>query len=103
VTIDKSSVNLAGLNAINFQIAILTLLGFSVMQIQIRQMKYLNNIIEQDHRGIKRTINSMIGFKSFDSAASTLVGVELCHMLKKGQHLGAKNSPVFEEFYGLAA
>ena len=64
VTIDKSGANLAGLNAINFQIEILTLLGFSLMQIQIRQIKYFNNIIEQDHRGIKRITNPMMGFKS---------------------------------------
>ena len=64
ITIDKSGANLAGLNAINFQIAILTVLGLSMMQIQIRQIKYLNNIIEQDHRGIKRTTNPMMGFKA---------------------------------------
>jgi len=45
VTIDKSGANLAGLNASNFQITILTLLGFSVMQIKIRQIK--NQISEQ--------------------------------------------------------
>ena len=103
VTIDKSGANLAGLNAINFQIEILTLLGFSLMQIQIRQIKYLNNIIEQDHRGIKRITNPMMGFKSFDSAISTLAGIELCRMLKKGQHVDAKKSPAFEQFYALAA
>ena len=48
VTVDKSGANLAGLNAINFQIEMLILLGFSLMQIQIRQIKYLNNIVEQD-------------------------------------------------------
>jgi putative transposase len=103
VTIDKSRANLAGLNAINFQIAILTLLGFSVMQIQIRQIKYLNNIIEQDHRGIKKITNPMMGFKAFQSAGATLAGIELCRMLKKSQHIEAKNSPVFEQFYALAA
>lgn len=103
VTIDKSGANLAGLNAINFQIAILTLLGFSVMKIQIRQIKYLNNIIEQDHRGIKKITNPMMGFKAFQSAGATLAGIELCRMLKKGQHIEAKNLPVFEQFYALAA
>lgn len=103
VTIDKSGANFAGLNAINFQIAVLVLLGFSMMQIQIRQIKYLNNIIEQDHRGIKRIINPMMGFKAFHSAEATLAGIELCRMLKKGQHLKAKNSPAFEQFYALAA
>lgn len=73
------------------------------MQIQIRQIKYLNNIVKQDHSGIKRIANPMMGFKSFDSAASTSAGIELCRMLKKGQHIDAKNSPVFEQFYALAA
>ena len=103
ITIDKSGANLAGLNAINFQIAILALLGFSIIQIQIRQMKYLNNIIEQDHRGVKRITNPMMGFKAFYSAEATLSGIELCRMLKKGQHIEAKNSSVFEQFYALAA
>ena len=103
ITIDKSGANLAGLNAINFQIAILTVLGLSMMQIQIRQIKYLNNIIEQDHRGIKRTTNPMMGFKAFHSSEATLAGIELCRMIKKGQHIEAKNSSIFEQFYALAA
>ena len=103
ITIDKSGANLAGLNAINFQIAILALLGFSIMQIHIRQIKYLNNIVEQDHRGIKRIKNPMMGFKAFHSAEATLTGIELCRMLKKGQHIRAKNAPAFEQFYALAA
>jgi putative transposase len=73
------------------------------MQIHLRQIKYLNNIIEQDHRGIKRIVNPMMGFKSFNSAASTIAGIELYRMLKKGQHINAENSPAFEQFYALAA
>ena len=103
VTVDKSGTKLAGLNFINFQIEMLLLLGFSLMQIQVRQIKYIHNIAEQDHRGIKKITNPMMGFKSFDSAASTLAGIELCRMLKKGQHFDAKNSSVFEQFYALAA
>ena len=103
ITIDKSGANFAGLNAINFQIAILALLGFSMMKIQIRQIKYLNNMIEQDHRGIKRITNPMMGFKAFPSAEATLAGIELCRMLKKCQHIEAKNSSTFEQFYALAA
>ena len=68
------------------------------MQIEIRQIKYLNNMIEQDHRGIKRITKPMMGFKSFESA---IAGIELCRMLKKGQHVDAKNSPAFEQFYAL--
>lgn len=103
VTIDNSGANLAGLNAINFQITLLTLLEFSLMQIQIRQIKYLNNIVEQDHGGIKRITKLMMGFKSFGSASATLAGIELCRMLKKGQHIRAANLPAFEQLYLLAA
>src|SRR5918992_1385234 len=53
--------------------------------IVIRQVKYLNNILEQDHRTVKRLTRPMLGFKSFRAAQRTLAGVELMHMLKKGQ------------------
>jgi putative transposase len=102
VTIDKSGANNAGLNAINLQLVVYALLGCPLMQINIRQIKYLNNIVEQDHRGIKRITNSMMGFKAFHSAKSTLAGIELCRMLKKGQYTSAKSTPAFEQFYALA-
>ncbi len=51
----------------------------------IRQIKYLNNIIEQDHRSIKRIVNPMLGFQSFRSANKTLKGIEAINMIKKGQ------------------
>jgi transposase-like protein len=47
--------------------------------------KYLNNLIEQDHRAIKRRCASMAGFKSFDNAAITLAGIELAHRIRKNQ------------------
>jgi IS6 family transposase len=53
--------------------------------IGIRQIKYLNNIIEQDHRSIKRIVNPMLGFQSFRSADKTLKGIEAMNMIKKGQ------------------
>src|SRR3989449_5944684 len=53
--------------------------------IAIRKIKYLNNIVEQDHRGVKRVTRPMLGFKSFEAAQSTLAGVELMHMIKKRQ------------------
>ncbi|MBJ8056026.1 IS6 family transposase [Bacillus cereus] len=53
--------------------------------IQIRQVRYLNNIVEQDHRFIKKRVRSMLGFKSFKTATSILRGVEAIHMMKKGQ------------------
>ena len=53
--------------------------------IGLRQAKYLNNIVEQDHRAIKRKTRPLLGFKSFWSAAITLAGIELMHVIRKGQ------------------
>ena len=53
--------------------------------VQVRSSQYLNNLIEQDHRAIKRRCASMCGFKSFRSAAVTLSGIELSHRIRKGQ------------------
>ena len=55
------------------------------INVGIRQIKYLNNIIEQDHRSIKRIVNPMLGFQSFQSASKTLKGIEAMNMIKKGQ------------------
>ena len=76
VAIDRSGANKAAINAINA--------GRDV-QILVRQVKYLNNIVEQDHRAIKRLIRPMLNFKSFRSAGSVLAGIELMHMIRKGQ------------------
>jgi transposase-like protein len=46
----------------------------------------LNNVVEQDHRAVKRVTQPMLGFKSFDAAQDTLVGIELMHMIKKIPH-----------------
>lgn len=53
--------------------------------IKIRQIRYLNNIVEEDHRFIKKRVRPMLGFKSFKSATSILSGVEAIHMIKKEQ------------------
>jgi putative transposase len=73
--------------------------------VKIRQCKYLNNIVEQDHRWIKRITRLMLGFKSFRTAQSTLAGVELVAMLKKGQMKKKKtgNLTPAEQFCALAA
>jgi putative transposase len=76
VTIDKSKANLAGLNAI---------IADREVPIKIRQSKYLNNVVEQDHRAIKRIARPMIGFKSFRCTRVILGGIELMHMIAKGQ------------------
>src|ERR1035437_6957682 len=70
--------------------------------IEIRQVKYLNNIVEQDHRAIKRLVRPMLGFKSFWSAAVTLAGIELLHMIRKGQLRTTGELCRAQKFYSLA-
>src|SRR5271168_3343924 len=52
---------------------------------KLRSSKYLNNMIEQDHRGVKSRIGPMLGFKIFKRAAVTIAGIELLHRIRKGQ------------------
>jgi len=78
ITIDKSDANTAAIESHDTK---------HEAGIQIRQVKYLNNLVEQDHRTIKRLVRPMLGFKSFWSAAVTLTGIELMHMIRKGQLL----------------
>ncbi len=51
--------------------------------VNLRQIKYLNNIVEQDHRSIKRIVCPMLGFQSFSTAIKTIKGIEIMHMIKK--------------------
>jgi len=53
--------------------------------VNFRQIRYLNNVVEQDHRFIKRIISPMLGFQSFCTAIKTLKGIEIMHMIRKGQ------------------
>ncbi|MEX3954219.1 IS6 family transposase [Paraburkholderia sp. EG287A] len=94
VTIDKSGSNLAALQAINAP---------RDVPIKVRQKKYLNNIIEQDHRAIKRRTRSMLGFKKFRCARILLGGIEVMHMIVKGQmdDGGVDQNPA-QQFYSLA-
>jgi putative transposase len=74
--------------------------------ITIRKIKYLNNIVEQDHRGVKRITCPMLGFKAFDAAQATLVGIELMPMIKKRQLVveeGNEGRTAAEPFDALAA
>jgi putative transposase len=61
--------------------------------------------VEQDHRAVKRVTRLMLGFKAFDAAQSTLTGIELMHMLRKGQLAGGREAgrSTAEQFYALAA
>ena len=76
ITIDGSAANEAAIKSYN------EAHGTAIV---IRQVKYLNNIVEQDHRAVKRMTRPMLGFKSFAAAQATLVGIELMHMIKKRQ------------------
>src|SRR5438094_3061511 len=97
ITIDGSDANEAAIKSYNQEH------GTAII---IRQVKYLNNIVEQDHRGVKRITRPMLGFKSFTAAQATLVGIELMHMIKKRQLVVEerdKGLTAAEQFYALAA
>jgi transposase-like protein len=96
ITIDGSAANEAAIKSYNEEH------GTSII---IRKTKYLNNIVEQDHRGIKRVTRPMLGFKSFEAAQSTLTGIELMRMMRKGQLDGDEMEclTVAEQFYKLDA
>lgn len=98
VTIDKSGANTAALPTLNA--------GKSADEsIRVRQSKCLNNRVEQDHRNIKRRIKLMTGFKSFRRTQTLLAGIELVHMIRKGQyqHPQGEGLSSAEQFYLLAA
>src|SRR3954454_9626737 len=66
--------------------------------VRIRCSKYLNNVVEQDHRRIKHRIRSMLGFKQFETAAITISGIELAekirkHQFKTGKLSGPRTAP----------
>ncbi len=81
VTVDKSGSNKAALDYFNKDVS-------QEDQIEIRQIKYLNNIVEQDHRFIKKRTRPTLGFKNFYSARETISGIENIRMIQKGQILG---------------
>ncbi|UUZ77135.1 IS6 family transposase [Polaromonas sp. P1(28)-13] len=95
VTLDKSSANKAAMDEINAR---------GEMPIIVRQIKYLNNIVEQDHRAIKRVTKPMLNFKSFRAAKNVLAGIELMHMIRKGQLLleGGIELSFADQFYVLS-
>ena len=95
VVINKSGANLAGLTAVN---VILEFTGTGRL-VTIRQVKYLNNMLEQDHRFIKRITGPMMGFKAFHSAVATIA---VAHMIRKGQ-FDANGVTAFQQFAQLAA
>lgn len=92
---DKSGANKAAIDEINATRPVL---------ITVRQVNYLNNIVEQNRRAIKRVTRPMLGFKSFRSAGSVLARIELMHMIRKGQFCndGAVGMSFADRFYALA-
>lgn len=110
ITIDKSGANAAAIKRINFILTLLSLVIYWASgkvlwwhQVSMRQVKYLNNSGEQDHRFIKKLIKPMMSFKAFHCASATLTGIELHHMLRKQQHKQSANLAIFQQFYSLAA
>jgi putative transposase len=96
ITIDQSGSNTAAITHYN---------KIHKTAIVIRQSKYLNNMVEQDHRAVKRIVRPMLGFKSFWAACCTIAGIEVMHAIRKGQLLPSENRSLTsaEQFYALAA
>ena len=95
ITIDKSGANTAAIESVKAD---------ACVDILMRQNKYLNNVVEQDHRAVKRITDPMLGFKSFWSARILISGIETMHMIKKGQMECPDGSTVSaaDQFYSLA-
>jgi transposase-like protein len=96
ITIDRSGSNTAAIQRYN---------RAHKTAIIIRHSKYLNNIVEHDHRAVKRIVNPMLSFKSFWAARCTIAGIEVMHAIRKEQLVNAGEvcqTPA-EQFYSLAA
>ena len=95
ITIDKSGASTAAIEGMRAD---------SGADIELRQSKYLNNIVEQDHRAVKRITRPMLGFKTFRCARILLAGIEVMHMIRKGQLVAIKDRvwSAANQFYSLA-
>jgi transposase-like protein len=95
ITIDKSGANTDAIESVKAD---------ACVDILMRQNKYLNNMVEQDHRAVKRVTQPMLGFKSFWNARIIIAGIETMHMIKKGQ-MDCPDGTVMsaaQQFYSLA-
>jgi transposase-like protein len=70
---------------------------------ELRQSKYLNNLVEQDHRFIKRLVKPGLGFFSFETMWNTLQGYECINMLRKGQMRGVEKGNITEQISFIAS
>ena len=95
INIDKSGANTQTIRIVNQY-------SLTFKKIRIRRVKYLNNIVEQDHRTIKRRIAITTGFKEFESAQRTLAGIEIINIIRKNQIVNPRRS-WFATFKSLAA
>jgi len=93
INIDKSGANISAIKVYNKR---------NYCNIKIRECKYLNNIVEQDHRFIKKRVVQGFGFKEFESAKRTLGWIELIRMLQKDQMADRKGT-TYLSFLSLAA
>jgi len=93
INIDKSGANKEGIRTFNKR---------NFKNVKWRQCKYLNNIVEQDHRNVKRRITISTGFKEFESAQRTLAGIEVVNIIRKNQIKDSK-STTYKTFNSLAA
>ncbi|WP_040590615.1 IS6 family transposase [Methylobacter marinus] len=98
IVMDKSGANYAGIENINRLLMLAGLISF----IDIYQNKYLNNLIEQDHRAIKKITQPTMGFKAWHSAQATIDGIETAHRIRKGQLSNDDNMPVYKQSMALA-
>lgn len=78
VNVDKNPVYPAAVDALKAE-------GTLPRRVRLRQCKYLNNILEQDHRAVKKRVRLAKGYGSFQSAWRTLQGIETMHMINKGR------------------
>ena len=93
INIDKSGANREGIKTFNKR---------NFKNVKWRLCKYLNNIVEQDHRNVKRRIANNTGFKDFESAQRTLAGIEVVNIIRKNQIIDPK-STTYKTFNSLAA
>lgn len=97
VTVDKSESNKAALDSFNTHAP-------QEKEIEIKQIKYLNNIAEQDHKFVKKKTRPTLEFKNFYSAKETISGIENIHMIQKGQIIGQiASQSSFNNFANLMA
>ncbi len=96
ITVDKNAAYLKAKSELQAE-------GAIADSCELRQVKYLNNIVEQDHRFIKRRVKPGLGFFSFETAWNTLQGYELTNMVRKGQMRGVEKGDTLGQIAFIAS